>query len=134
MNVLYIVWKDECNLGIPIIDEQHRAIVATINSLFYFIQEGWGIEVLTPTLTIIKHYSAFHFKTEAGVLAKIEYPELQEHVESQKKFAMEIDVAAQEAIEYKDPALLLKFIKDWWLNHLHNEHQQYAPCLDRLKV
>ena len=56
INPLYIVWKDEFNLDIPILDEQHHAIVATINSLYFFIQEGWGLAALTPTLKIIKTY------------------------------------------------------------------------------
>jgi hemerythrin len=98
VRALYIVWRDESNVEIPIIDEQHRGLVAAINSLYFFIQEGWGVEALKPTLSIIKSYSGFHSKTEEGILAKVEYPELQEHVESQKKFEREVDVVAQEAI------------------------------------
>lgn len=83
MNVLYIVWKPHDDIGVPIIDEQNRAIVATINSLYYFIQEGWGLSALAPTLNIIKSYSSFHFKTEEGILAKAGYPELHKHIMAQ---------------------------------------------------
>ena len=38
MKNLYITWKNEDELGIPIIDEQHRGVVTAINSLFYFMQ------------------------------------------------------------------------------------------------
>lgn len=43
MKNLYITWKPEHALGIPILDEQHRAVVATINSLFYFMQQDRGL-------------------------------------------------------------------------------------------
>ena len=38
-NLLYIVWNEKNNIGVPIIDEQHRGIVIAINSLYYFINE-----------------------------------------------------------------------------------------------
>jgi len=133
VNILYIVWKPEDDLGVAIIDEQHRAIVATINSLYYFIQEGWGLSALAPTLSIIKSYSGFHFKTEEGILSKAGYPDIHKHVSAQKKFSLEVDAVAREAIAYRDPALLLKFLRDWWVGHLKIEHQEYAAYLDKLK-
>ncbi|MDI1308413.1 MAG: hemerythrin family protein [Methylotenera sp.] len=133
MNVLYIVWKTHDELGIGIIDEQHHAIVATINSLYYFIQEGWGLSALAPTLNIIKSYSNFHFKTEEGILSKAGYEELHKHIVAQKQFTKDVDAAAQEAIAYKDPFILLKFLKDWWVFHLKTEHLEYALSLDKLK-
>ena len=42
MHNLYIIWEEGYNLGIPIIDEQHRAIVATINTYHYFVTGGKG--------------------------------------------------------------------------------------------
>ena len=35
-NNVFIVWKNSNDCGINIIDEQHRGIVSTINTLFYF--------------------------------------------------------------------------------------------------
>ena len=134
MNVLYIVWKPHDDIGVAILDEQHHAIVATINSLYYFIQEGWGLSALAPTLNIIKSYSSFHFKTEEGILAKAGYPELHKHIMAQKQFIKDVDAAAQEAIDYKDAFILIKFLKDWWISHLKKEHLEYAVNLDKLKV
>jgi hemerythrin len=133
MNVLYIVWQPHDDLGIPIIDEQHRAIVTTINSLYFFIQEGWGLSALTPTLNIIKSYSSFHFKTEEGILSKAGHQEIHKHVTAQKQFTKDVDAAAHEALAYKDPFILLKFLKDWWIFHLKQEHLEYAETLDKLK-
>ena len=43
---LYIAWNDDNKLGIPIIDEQYRAIISTINSLHYFMQIGHGDDII----------------------------------------------------------------------------------------
>lgn len=130
-NILYIVWSEKDNTGVSILDEQHRAIVATINSLFFFIQEGWGIQALSPTLTIIKSYSNFHCKSEEGVLAKVNYPNIEQHAQLQKIFIQEIDHVAHRAIESRDPDILLKFVKNWWLKHLQNDHLLYAKYLNK---
>lgn len=129
MNPLYIVWKEEHSVGIPILDEQHHAIIATLNSLYFFIQEGWGLSALQPTLKIIKMYSSFHAKTEEGLLSKLNYPSLDKHIDCQKRFERHVDEATHEAILYRDPQILLKFLRDWWIGHLTVEHKLYASCL-----
>lgn len=37
---LCIVWSDTNNLGIPIIDEQHRGIISASNSLYFSMQNA----------------------------------------------------------------------------------------------
>lgn len=133
MKPLYIVWNDDSNLGIPIIDEQHHAIVATINSLYFFIQEGWGLSALKPTLNIIKMYSAFHSKTEEGILMNLQYPDLKHHIERQRYFERHVDEATNEAMLNQDPSILLKFLRDWWTGHLKIEHTAYTEVLQKLK-
>ena len=133
MKPLYIVWNDDSNLDIPIIDEQHHAIVATINSLYFFIQEGWGLSALKPTLNIIKMYSAFHAKTEEGILMNLQYPDLHHHIECQKQFEKHVDEATSEAMLNQDPNILLKFLRAWWIGHLKSEHVEYAEIFKKLK-
>lgn len=131
---LYIVWNKELNLGVSIIDEQHNAIVATINSLYYFIQEGWGLAALGPTLKIIKTYTAFHAKTEEGMLQKLKYPSLAKHISCQKQFEKLVDEASYEAQINRDPYILLKFLRNWWVAHLTQEHLEYADYFNKVKA
>jgi hypothetical protein len=52
---------------------------------------------------------------------------------AQKQFTKDVDAAAHEAVAYKDPFMLLKFLKEWWISHLKKEHLEYATSLDKLK-
>jgi hemerythrin len=126
-HALYIVWNENNHLGIPIIDEQHRGIVSTINSLHYFIQEGKGLEALKSTLTILKEYTNIHFKTEEALMKNSAYPGFKSHVMLHKGL-MEI---TQEAISYKEPELALKFLKEWWIGHINKEDKKYAPYVKK---
>jgi hemerythrin-like metal-binding protein len=134
MNPLYIVWKnDQHSVGVPILDEQHHSLVATINSLYYFIQEGWGLSALKPTVKILITYSQFHQKTEEGMLTSLGYPAVIHHIESQEKFEKNITESMEESLLYADPNILLKFLRTWLTSHLQEEHVKYTPFFDKLK-
>ena len=59
---ILIVWQPSYDLGIPIIDEQHRGIVTTINSLCYAIQNKHGVEMLKPVIGMVNEYTRIHFE------------------------------------------------------------------------
>ena len=81
MHTLFIVWDEEYNLGIPIIDEQHRAIVSTINTYHYFVTNKMEGIALKPTLTTLDQYSKLHFATEEEIFSQTEYPDTLKHKE-----------------------------------------------------
>ncbi|MGJ8620805.1 MAG: bacteriohemerythrin [Methylophilaceae bacterium] len=130
---LYIVWNQTQSIDIPILDEQHHAIVAAINSLYFFINQGWGLNALTPTLKIIKANIGFHLKTEEGVLEKLgaDYKTMRMHEAIFNEFNLNANKAIQEALAEQEPMILLKYLRDWWLKH-HSEH--HAVCKKYLTV
>jgi len=122
---LYFIWHTELETGIPILDEQHRGIIATLNSLHYFIQQGHGLDALQPTISIMKQYIGFHLKTEEMILAEHQFTEIDAHREMQLTVLHQFNQTARQATQYRDSELLLTFIRDWWLQHIKEEHLQY---------
>ena len=89
---LYLGWRDEFSQdGGFIIDEQHHGVLASINSLHYFLQQGHGLEALLPTAKIVLQYLQFHAKTEEGILRDAEYKDIEQFVEQ----------AEQDVVAYK---------------------------------
>jgi hemerythrin-like metal-binding protein len=133
---LYIVWNQKQAINVPIIDEQHHAIVAAINSLYFFITQGWGLSALSPTLKIIKATIGFHLKTEEGILEKLgaNHEILHEHSNIFNTFSLNADISIKEAIIEQDPMILLKFLRDWWLQHRNEDHPDYAKTLSTITV
>ncbi len=130
-NILYIVWNKRNELGIPIIDEQHRGIVSTINSFYYLIREGHGLDVLKPTLSILQQYTFIHFKTEEALMKETGYSRFGEHIllhEGLMKKTIEI---AQESTSYREPEIALTFLREWWLGHINKEDKLYAPFIKK---
>lgn len=129
MRALYIVWNEEQNLGVPILDEQHRGIVATINSFHYFLVEGHGDKALDPTLRMLEQYTRLHFQTEENLMREAKYPGLAAHMAQHQ--ALIRRMAAVAANKAKAPQEVLEFLKDWWIGHIAREDRKYDGHLGR---
>ena len=126
---LYINWKNENELGIQILDEQHRAIVATINSLFYFIQNGKGIDALRPTLNVLDQYTKLHFETEEELIKQEGYPGFDAHVLLHQELVKKMTNVMRESISKGDPTVVLAFLGEWWMSHINKEDKEYAAFM-----
>lgn len=133
---LYIVWNHSQSVDIPILDEQHHAIVAAINSLYFFINQGWGLHALTPTLKIIKANIGFHLKTEEGILEKLraDYKTMRMHEAIFNDFNLNANLAIEKALAEQDPMVLLKYLRDWWVKHHTNHHAACKKYLASIEI
>ena len=129
MKNMYITWNKENELGIPIIDEQHRGAVATINSLFYFMQDERGLDALRPTLNVLDQYTIIHFETEEALLKQKGYPDLEAHVLLHKELIEKMGHVMREAIAQSDPKVVLTFLKQWWMDHINEEDRKYSSYM-----
>ena len=125
---LFINWQDEFIQGEQLIDEQHRAVLATINSFHYFLQQGLGIEALMPTVNILVSYLKFHMKTEEGILRGAHYPDLASYIAMNNESTDEFMAVCQLAIDAQHPDGLLLFLKEWWQSHLEM-HEKTTPYI-----
>ncbi len=132
MTNLYIVWTERNLVGVPIIDEQHRGIVSTINSFHYLIHSGHGEEALKPTMAILEYYTLIHFKTEEALMERAKYPNLGDHKLLHKELYQKTRNIPKDPSFSEDPNIALKFLREWWLNHINIEDKKYAPYVKKL--
>jgi hemerythrin len=122
---VFIVWSPEYNLGIPIIDEQHRGIVSTINSLHFGLQNNYGKNMLSPIVDMMHDYTRIHFQIEESFLEKIDFPNAKMHHKLHLDLSARLDDAGRLSILDKDPYEFLDFLKNWWINHICSEDLIY---------
>lgn len=129
---LYIVWQESFLQHEAIIDEQHRGAVAIINSLHYFIQQGFPLQQLKPTVNMLKSYLNFHFITEQGILEAMESPLLKQYKAQAVQTLKEFDACYLQALDEDDPTVLLICLRKWWQQHLEL-HEKITPFLHEWK-
>jgi len=128
-NNLYIVWNETNNTGIPIIDEQHRAIISTINTLHYFIANKKELHEINSIIVVLDQYTKFHFSTEEGIMKDIGFPDISEHIKFHRALADASKKVSIQVKEENDPEVLLRFLRNWWLSHICGEDKKYADFL-----
>ena len=131
MSFLYIVWNNEYDFRIPIIDDQHRTLVSIINTLFYFKSNENLSSVFPSLLQMLEDYGKIHFFTEESLLKEISYPDLDHHIALHEKYAKRIryiinNQSNASVVNFFD---VFQFLRDWWLDHINVEDRRYAPML-----
>ena len=122
---VFIVWKPEYDLGIHIIDEQHRGIVTIINSLHYGTQSSTIKNILVPTIGMLRCYADIHFQTEEYFLKTIEYPGAASHRLLHQEYTSKLAGIERVCSVDRDPRQLMGFLKTWWLGHICEEDMQF---------
>lgn len=126
---LYIEWDAKNATGVPVIDEQHRGVIAILNTLHFFIERKRSQEVFASTLEALVQHSQVHFRTEELLLAEAGYAELERHAAKHRQLFEDLRMVSQEAMRGNDPRPVLAFLRSWWLNHIREEDLKYVPCL-----
>jgi len=126
---LLIIWKPEYNLGIPIIDEQHRGIVTTINTLYFQMQHKHGESILKPVIAMINEYARLHFSLEEEFLKQINYPDFDNHCELHRSLLADQARVANESLVSHDPLKLMNFLKQWWIEHICEKDKAFKSYL-----
>jgi len=129
---VFIVWRPEYNLGIPIIDEQHRGIVTTINSLYYGMQNKYAADMLVPIIDMVHDYTHIHFQIEEGFIRKYRFPQAEAHHEMHRELIMSLAQVGRRSMLDKDPYQFLEFLKKWWIEHICNEDLLFFKHISKL--
>ena len=134
---LLITWENKYNLGIPVIDEQHKKLLDLCNELhkgllLYRSNEGAGWQTaLSSTVREAVQYTKFHFDTEEKILAAVGYKNLAHHKQCHAEF---VNTLTQILLTFQDATLQTAFdfctyLKEWVLTHISYEDRLYVQCV-----
>lgn len=129
------VWKEEFNIGVETIDQEHQQLFEGINNLFLLTQKksGWiagknSRRACRKGIELIKEHALKHFANEEVYMASINYEGLERHRRIHKGFrentlpALERELKetdfSQEAIDH-----FLGVCAGWLIGHTTMEDQ-----------
>ncbi|MEZ0329198.1 MAG: bacteriohemerythrin [Dissulfuribacterales bacterium] len=127
----FMPWSPNLSVGIPSIDEQHKKLVAMVNTIYAGIKQGIGKDAAAKVLNELAEYTVFHFKTEEDYFDKHGYPDTDAHKAIHADLVQKV-LAFKEKFEkgYATVDLeLLNFLKNWLQNHICITDKKYGPFL-----
>ena len=123
-------WSEKFNLGIDVIDNQHRQILDYINALEKIRATGAAREQIKDVFDDLIDYTQSHFSFEENLLAQVNYQFLPSHrsihelfVKRLKDFRQRFDNG--ESVEDDLHRLLSK----WLINHIQHDDQDYIDAV-----
>lgn len=125
-----LIWTEKLELGIDLIDNQHKNIFEQINKLADSFEEGSEQEQAYEALCFIEEYVNKHFSTEEFFFEKYNYKEFSTHVQMHRAFSKQLTDYKQShrrsgmtklaAIEMNE------FLTSWWNNHILKIDSKYV--------
>lgn len=138
-NHVYISWDSKFELGIPVIDNQHKKLVTLRNSLYNeLIQTQSNITSdyklsLTTALQECVNYVKVHFKDEETILKAINYVNFNIHKKHHEEFIKELLKTSNnfDTASFSTCIHFVRFLYDWILSHIAHEDKLYVkPILE----
>lgn len=131
-----LVWEDRMNVGVYLIDEQHKDLVVLINNISKAVDEGANRDVVSKLIRRFFDYTTHHFRSEESLMDhytyKYYYQQVHEHLdcslkalEFHRRFAHDNDFDLDEFFAY---------ISTWFIQHTTGIDQTLAEHIRECKA
>ena len=128
-----IQWTPGLELGIPLVDAQHRTLCSYINALHRAMKQQQSADALRQLLSDLKEYTVTHFSTEEQYFGHSSYPDTEKHKQVHHSFVEKIK-AFEGQLQSGTAILsieLLEFLKDWLIKHIQGTDRQYVKYVQQ---
>lgn len=129
-----MLWKDQYELGVPLIDAQHKELFRRVEAFLQVLrsQAGWEEKIpqLNETLEFMKNYVVEHFRDEEEYQKSINYPGYEAHKQIHNgmvEYVQEVSIKYEQSKTDED--LMQQFggrLLAWLINHVAAEDQRIA--------
>lgn len=129
------IWTEDLDLGIDIIDSQHRQIVAYINELNDAIKNNRSDDIHT-VIESVRDYTFNHFTFEEQLLERAGYVLLDAHQAVHRRFEDKVRKVQEDLADGRDPFVVGRKVRTWlmtWLiQHIKHEDIDYVPVVKKM--
>ena len=123
-----MTWKDDYSVNNEELDSHHKKLVSILNRLYDECLDADNENCVAPKLDELLAYTDYHFKAEVEYMRRIEYFEVDEHIERHNSFAYRLEEMKRipHASQLELTKDLIVFIGKWLLHHVLEEDRKYA--------
>jgi hemerythrin len=125
-----IIWTSEYEIGIGVIDQQHRRIVEYINDVHHVIENDGSVEDVRSILMNLVDYTLSHFAFEEALMEESGYSDLDLHQITHKTFIQQLEqlkvrFESGEAVAVE----LADMLQSWLLKHIVTDDESYTETV-----
>ena len=130
--VALLNWTPDMSVGVSVLDEDHKKLIAMINELHSGMLAGHSNEVVGGVLRKLANYTVEHFRREEALFAQTGYPAAGAHQREHEKLKTQVTAEIQ---KFQSGAAglgmeTLNFLRDWLKHHIQESDKCYGPHLN----
>ena len=130
-----INWNDSMLIGIPQVDDQHKALMEATNRLMDACNLGKGRMEIEKILNFVVAYTLKHFRDEETIQAKLGFPGAISHKWIHTQLIHQVGALVQ---EFKQAGPSIAFVKelnhsfgDCIFNHIKSEDIKFGEYISK---
>ena len=125
---MFYQWNESMSVGVPLIDDDHRAVIHLINRLHESVSADDAYDVLDNLLNRLIDYIDIHFIREERVMEACAYLETVSHKEEHGEFVNYVHGLRERFTVETAPEFtgdLADFLKGWLNHHILIQDMAY---------
>jgi hemerythrin len=128
-----MIWNPDWETGVPLIDQQHRQLLAQLERLFQAVHDDRAAERMPDLLAFLADYVETHFSDEELHMQVTDYPDFLGHkaIHDDLRARVEHLVEAFQQDQAVVTDAVIDFLTDWLVNHIDVEDRRMALHLNR---
>ena len=128
----FMQWSPELDIGVNVIDNQHKRIVEYMNELYDANISG-GINEISRVLDELVDYTVTHFTFEEELQEKAGYLFSKAHKRVHEIFTKRVAEFQSRSKAGEDIGEeLLNMLKTWLVNHIKGDDVDYTPSVKQM--
>ena len=130
-----IKWTPRLEVGIDLIDTQHRQLIDYLNRLHAAMMSSQSRAEVPKLLAFLSEYIVSHFRAEERLMRLHGYEHLAEHEAAHESFMREFELAAAVSEQVRfSPVSTIKLntlLCDWLVEHIGRNDRRLGAFLQR---
>jgi hemerythrin len=123
-------WDSSLETGYLKVDNQHKQLIAALNTIIEASQSGKGADEIFKTLDFLTGYTIMHFSDEEKLMVKYDYPDYLVHKRYHDDFKVTVGDFTQRLVK-EGPSeeminMVTSAIGSWLLNHIKGDDFRMA--------
>ena len=120
-----LVWQDDLNIGIEVIDNQHKRIVEMLNHL-HVAQQGLQRLAVAEVIDELVDYTMSHFAFEEELMEEAGYPFCAAHKRVHEIFGKRV---SDYRLRFQAGEDVTTMLSRWLFNHIRGDDKAYAESV-----
>jgi hemerythrin-like metal-binding protein len=123
-----LTWNDDYSVNNEELDNHHKKLISILNRLYSECLDVDNENCVGPKLDELLAYADYHFKAEEQYMRRIEFFEIDDHIERHNGFTYKIHEIKRipHPSQLELTKELIVFIGKWLLHHVLEEDRKYA--------